>query len=102
MNALHDGGVCLVESAGIESDESVCEFCGNRVFHPSDHAGSLSFGGRRWFIPSAHCLSRWMIEAGFENVRTFRLPIKCRVYGYGARRGFVGITRAGFVRRAVP
>lgn len=101
-NALNDGRVCLVESAGIQSDESVCEFRGNRVFLPNDQAGSLSRGGWNWFIPSALCLSRWMIEAGFENVRTFRSPIKGRVYGYGERRGFVEITRAGFARQDVP
>lgn len=101
-NALNEGGVCLVESAGIQSDESVCEFHGNRVFHQADKGGKLSRGGWNWFIPSALCLERWMIEAGFDNVRTFRSPVKGRVYGYGERRGFVEITRAGFARRDVP
>lgn len=102
-NALNEGGTVLVESAGIESDRSVCEFRGNRVLHGPDQQGDFSRGGWNWFIPSATCLARWMIEAGFDKVRTFRSPRRGgRVFGYGERHGFVEITRAGFARRDVP
>jgi hypothetical protein len=36
-----------------------------------------------------------MIEAGFDEVRTYFSLRTNRIYGYGVRRGFTDIMRAG-------
>jgi len=98
FNSLNDGGVCLVESAGIDSNKSIARFDGNRIFHSTkgESKKDLNRGGWNWFIPSPKCLEMWMIEAGFTNIRTYFSTFSNRVYGYGVRKKYVDITRAGF------
>lgn len=89
-----------VESAGLNSENPVCQFEGNRVFHNASSESEENFnrGGWSWFLPSPSCLERWMIEAGFENVDFFYSSVINRVFGYGRRARFVPITKAGFSR----
>lgn len=96
-NGLADGGVCLVETDGIRSDKSIAEYHGNRVYHENsgESAELLNRGGWNWFIPSPLCLKNWMIEAGFNEVKTYYSLTSNRVYGYGVRRGFTEICKAG-------
>jgi SAM-dependent methyltransferase len=96
FNNLDDGGKVLVETMGIESPNSICEFYGNRVFHTTNADGEFNRGGWNWFVPSPLCLERWMIEAGFEDTRVYFSPLTNRVYGYGVRNKFQPMTRAGF------
>ncbi|MDP5307542.1 DUF1698 domain-containing protein [Paracoccus spongiarum] len=95
FNRLEDGGDIFVESATFRSDKPVCLFEGNRVFHKDGSEQDLSRGGWNWFLPSASCLELWMREAGFDDVRVFHSPETQRVFGYGIRREFRQITRAG-------
>lgn len=102
FNQLEDGGEILVESYGIDSKASVCEYRGNRLQAQFGEAGQLNRGGWNWFVPSALCLERWMIEAGFNDVRTYYSPARSRVFGYAKRTTWQPITRAGFARSDVP
>ena len=104
FNALKDGGVIFVESAGINAKGSVCSFFGNRVGHESAKAESaeqLNRGGWNWFLPSPLCLERWMSEAGFDDVDSFYSPVTERVFGFGRRNRHVEITRAGLSDRTI-
>ena len=97
FNRLRDGGDILVESMGIESDQPLCRFMSNAP-NETDDPQSQSRSGWNWFVPSATCLGAWLETAGFEDVRVFLSPIKSsgtRVFGYGRRRAFKEITRAG-------
>jgi len=93
FNRLRDGGDILVESAGIDDPKAICRFDRNTAGEKGD-AADLNRGGWNWFMPSAACLAAWMETAGFEEVRSFRAP-SGRIYGYGVRKGFKEITRAG-------
>ena len=97
-NALNENGICLVETAGIDSSYSIARFDGNRIYHNSDNetAEKLNRGGWNWYIPSPLCLERWMVEAGFEEVKTYFSYASNRVYGYGVKRKYNDICRAGF------
>lgn len=102
FNQILDGGEILVESQGIDSAEPLCEFRGNRIFNSSGSEAECNRGGWNWFLPSATCLERWLIEAGFDDVEAFRSPYDNRIFGYGRRTRWRPITRAGFARADVP
>ena len=103
FNSLKDGGEIFVESMGLDSEEPICQFHGNRLFHgtETESAEQLNRGGWNWFVPSASCLHRWMIEAGFEDIDCFYSKATGRVFGHGIRKGFRPITRAGLSNRDI-
>lgn len=98
FNCLKDGGECFVETAGLDSPESIARFEGNRIYHKTsgERASELTRGGWNWFSPSPLCLERWMVESGFEDVNCFYSHASDRVFGYGRRNKYVDICRAGF------
>jgi SAM-dependent methyltransferase len=51
-NSLRDGGVCLVETAGIRSDKSIASYEGSRIFHRTlgESKEELNRGGWNWFF----------------------------------------------------
>lgn len=102
FNRLEDDGHVLVESYGIDSPRSICEYRGNRLQAQAGSASGLNRGGWNWFVPSALCLERWMLEAGFDEVKTYFSPVRPRVFGFGKRTRWRPITRAGFARSDVP
>ena len=93
-NTLKMGGVILVESAGFDSEESVCQFRGSRIHH----AGSkrdLSRAGWNWFSPSWSALKAMMVDAGFDDVEAFYSRNRERVYAIGHKLNQHDICRAG-------
>ena len=104
FNGLKDGGICLVESAGLNVSGSVAKFSGNRSYHNTSgqSEASLNRGGWNWFLPSPACLEKWMVEAGFEEVRTYYSLTSDRVYGFGVRKRFIEICRAGLSVYDIP
>jgi hypothetical protein len=66
-NSLKVNGKILIESEGLESDESICRFDGSLIIQ-SGSKRDLDRGGWNWFIPSPLALERMMIEAGFDHV----------------------------------
>tara|TARA_Y100000389_G_C17430044_1_gene502014 strand:+ start:956 stop:1609 length:654 start_codon:yes stop_codon:yes gene_type:complete len=95
-NSLKSNGFCLVETAGIDSKKSIAKFDGNYIFTNNNSSkNKLNRSGWNWFSPSPKCLERWMIEAGFEDVKTYYSFISKRVYGIGKRKKFKNICKAG-------
>ncbi len=103
FNSLKDGGEIFVEAEGINSPEPLCRYQGNRVYHqkPEEDHRLMNRGGWNWFLPSASCLDRWLIEAGFDETKCFYSYATDRVFGYGKRKRYVNITRAGLAVRDV-
>lgn len=94
FNAMRAGGQIMIESAGIDHAEPLCEFQGSQIYLSGDRE-SLNRGGWNWFIPSPSALERMMREAGFEEVQSVWHEPAQRVYAYGRKRAQVGICRAG-------
>ena len=59
-SCLDQGGVLIVETAGIEGEEPMA------LFPEKYYAGMSS-----WFYPTASCLKYWIQRAGFKNVDVF-------------------------------
>lgn len=97
FNALDDGGICLVETAGVNAPQCFARFEGSRTYHSTEgeSAKDLNRGGWNWFVPTPSCLEAWMVEAGFADVRSFFSPVSKRAYAIGTRRTYVDICRAG-------
>jgi len=94
FNSLNDGGIILLESAGINVPEPLCRFEGSRIYGYGTR-DRLDRSGWNWFLPSPSALSRMMQEAGFEDIRTAWHYGTSRVYGFGRKTSHVGICRAG-------
>jgi len=98
FNCLKDGSECFVETMGLNETGSFARFDGNRIYHNTsgERVNELNRGGWNWFVPTPLCLEKWMIEAGFEDVKCFYSHASDRVFGYGRRNSYVDICRAGF------
>lgn len=94
FNSLKNGGIILIESAGINSEEPVCRFDGSLQYGPGTKE-RLNRSGWSWFIPSPTALYRMMQEAGFDEIETRWHNGANRVYGYGMKTSQVGICKAG-------
>lgn len=93
-NALRLGGLVLVESAGLDSEQSVCRFEGSRIHHVGAQA-KLSRGGWNWFLPSQGALEAMMVEAGFDDVEALYSSSRKRLYAIGRKAQRHDICRAG-------
>jgi 2-polyprenyl-3-methyl-5-hydroxy-6-metoxy-1,4-benzoquinol methylase len=60
-HALKPGGMLCVESMSVNSSDCICEYEG-----PSRRRGRF---GWNWFVPSPRCLSQWLADAGFCEIR---------------------------------
>lgn len=94
FNSLKEGGIILVESAGINREESFCRFDGSLIYHTGNKERK-NRGGWNWFLPSPTALYRMMKEAGFDEIQTRWHNGTNRVYGYGKKVSQVGICKAG-------
>lgn len=94
FNSLKEGGIILVETAGLNTDEPFCKFSGSLV-HNSGTRERLNRGGWNWFVPSPTALHRMMREAGFDEIDTQWHYGTDRVYGFGKKVSQVGICKAG-------
>lgn len=101
FNSLKIGGKILVESAGIDTDESLCQFEGSLVYHEGKSAGP-NRKGWNWFLPSPCALYRMMREVGFDDICTHWHKKTGRVYGYGCKTASTGICRAGLSMPDIP
>lgn len=101
FNTCRQGGIILVESAGIDDSRAVCRFEGGRVFR-GGRAENLTRRGWNWFIPSCSALERMMTEAGFQEVVSGLNPKTSRVFAFGRKLGSMPITRAGLSLPSIP
>lgn len=95
FNSLKLKGKCLVESACVKSDKSLCLYEGCSRFHGGTKK-NLSRGGWNWFKPSPSALKLMMENVGFENVRTKTRAH--RLFAIGNKRRRKDIVRAGLSR----
>lgn len=100
-NSLRTDGIVLIESAGINVDDSLCRFEGplfrldrSRIIGGGKKE-NLNRGGWNWFLPSPSALSRMMKEAGFDHIQTNWDYRRGRLYGYGKKSTQIGICKAG-------
>jgi SAM-dependent methyltransferase len=103
FNVTKNGGEIFVETMGLDTEEPICKFEGNRKYHNSEAESSeeLNRGGWNWFVPSASCLALWLAEAGFESVDCYYSKNSNRVFGYAKRIEHNEITRAGLSLRNI-
>ena len=94
FNSLKEGGIILIESAGINHPRPVCRFEGSRVYGFGTK-NELNRSGWNWFVPSPSALDRMMREAGFDHTQTVWHYGTSRVYGYGKKTSQVGVCKAG-------
>jgi SAM-dependent methyltransferase len=92
FNALRPGGIMLIESAGLDSDELICKYEGCSFYHDGTKK-QLNRGGWNWFIPSKATLKLMIENVGFRNVEVKWLS--GRLYGIGKKIQHEEITRAG-------
>ncbi|WP_426415788.1 class I SAM-dependent methyltransferase [Aestuariirhabdus sp. LZHN29] len=95
FNTLRIGGDILIETAGIQSDEPICRFDGNYIYHQNGTREELNRGGWNYFIMSGPALERMMQEAGFEQIQTFWDETSKRLFAYGKKDSQIGICKAG-------
>ena len=95
-NSLTIGGDILIESKGLDSDEPICQYNGNKIFHSNKYSKEeLNRSGWNLFIPSPLCLERWMAEAGFEETQAFYSHNSQKVFAMGKKIRRNEITRSG-------
>jgi 2-polyprenyl-3-methyl-5-hydroxy-6-metoxy-1,4-benzoquinol methylase len=99
FNSLRDGGVCLLETMGCSSDQTILEYHG-----PSTITGGTAEDRNRrgwnWFVPSASAVSRMMQDVGFTDVALGPI-VNGRIFAVGRRAGHVDMLRAGLSVRDV-
>lgn len=100
FNSLKVGGLILVETAGINNENPLCQFDGSLVYYEGTKE-RLNRGGWNWFLPSPSALYRLMKEAGFDEVQTCWHDATGRVYGYGRKVAQQGICKAGLALRDI-
>lgn len=101
FNSTKIGGVILIESAGINTEEPFCKFEGSLVSH-SGTRQRMNRGGWNWFLPSPSALYRMMKEAGFDEIQTIWDNGTNRVYGFGRKLSQVGVCKAGLSVPNIP
>ena len=68
-NMCKEGGIILVETEGLNSSESYCEFTGS-LEHTSGDREKLNRTGWNWFLPTPSAMTRMLLEAGFDDPKT--------------------------------
>ncbi|BFM20127.1 class I SAM-dependent methyltransferase [Gilvimarinus japonicus] len=102
FNSLNIEGDILVESAGINSEEPICRFEGNYIYHNDGSSREeLNRGGWNYFLPSPSALKRMMQEVGFVEVEAVWDVDTKRVFAYGKKTQQVATCKAGLSRPSV-
>ncbi len=91
-NSCKIGGSILIETAGIDNDESFCLYEGSQVYH-SGTKEEYNRGGWNWFSPSPTALERMIYAAGFDEIKV--KLFKGRIYAMAKKTKYIGITKAG-------
>lgn len=93
FNLLRDGGTCLIETAGIAGEDSLCRYEGAGVFHAGS-AEQLNRSGWNWFLPTRLALRRMIADVGFGEAEVAPLANN-RLLAWARRDGHVDMLRAG-------
>lgn len=92
-NMCKKGGIILVETEGLNSEESYCKFTGS-LEHTSGNREKLNRTGWNWFLPSPSSMTRMLLEAGFDDVKNSPMHGK-RLFSYAKKKSIRGICKAG-------
>lgn len=98
FNCLKDGGVCLLETAAINSNKLILSYEGPTVFK-SGSAKGLSRSGWNWFVPSPEVLSKMMSDVGYTDIQI--KVIGKRAFAVGKRHTHVDMMRGGLSDRNI-
>lgn len=100
FNCLRDGGKCLVETVGVDSDKRVLSYYGPTVFGDGK-AEDLSRAGWNWFLPSPPTLAQMMADVGYTEVEVGNITKDKRIFAVSKRKQHMDIMRSGFSDRTV-
>jgi SAM-dependent methyltransferase len=95
FNSLKDGGLCLLETRGIEGKRKYLAY-GERIQRENRKSlvSSTLLGGWAWFIPSLESLIAMMKDVGFQ-VHKATFHNGNRILAIGLRNQHVDMLRAG-------
>ncbi len=96
---MKDGGICLLESAAIDTKKRILSYEGPTVFGGGSKK-DLSRSGWNWFIPSSTTLSQMMTDVGYTDVQVGKI-VGGRVFAVGKRKIHVDIMRGGLSVRNI-
>jgi len=98
FDCLKDGGVCLLETATINSNKLILSYEGPTLFR-SGSAKDLNRSGWNWFVPSPAVLSQMMSDVGFVEIQV--KVIGKRAFAVGKRHTHVDMMRGGLSDRNI-
>ena len=99
FNCLKDGGVCLLETAAVDSNERILSYRGPTIFAGGTKE-DLTRSGWNWLIPSPTTLSQMMSDVGYTDVQVSEVMLG-RAFAIGKRDTHVDIMRAGLSVRNI-
>jgi 2-polyprenyl-3-methyl-5-hydroxy-6-metoxy-1,4-benzoquinol methylase len=99
FNSLKDGGVCLLETEAIYSNERILSYEGPTVF-AGGSVKDLSRTGWNWYIPSLTTLGQMMTDVGYTDVQVSRIAGR-RAYAVGKRHVHTDMLRSGLSARNI-
>lgn len=97
FNALKDDGICLVESATINTAEKIIRYDGPERTRKGT-VEQQNRSGWNWFVPSPPTLEQMMYDVGFDEVDVAVTHKQNRVLGVAKRSNHVDMLRAGLAR----
>ena len=92
FNCLKDGGKILLETAAINSNETILSYQGPTIVFGGSKK-DLSRSGWNWFVPSPITLRKMMSDVGFVNIKTKLNGSRC--FAIGERKQYVDMMRSG-------
>ncbi len=98
FNCLKDGGVCLLETASIDSRKSILSYKGPAKIS-SGKKENLNRSGWSWFFPSPTTISQMMYDVGYRDIKFKK--IFGRTFAIGKRYKHVDIMRSGLSIRDI-
>lgn len=99
FNCLKDGGVCLLQTAAINSKKSILNYEGPMVFRFGDKE-NLSRRGWNWLFPSPSALFQMMTDVGYSEVQVNKYE-KENLFVIGKRKSHVDLMRSGLSVRTI-
>lgn len=99
FNCLKDGGLCLLETAALDSKERILSYEGPSIFG-SGSRKKMNRSGWNWYFPSPSTIYYMMIDVGFAEVQVSNVTNN-RSFAVGRRGTHVDIMRSGLSFRNI-
>jgi len=98
FNCLKDGGLCLLETAIVPSEEYILSYEGPTVYW-GGNIKELNRRGWNWFKPSPSTLSGMMSDVGYNSIQVS--VIRGRAFAIGRREFHCDMMRGGLSVRNI-